>query len=1219
MINKTNAMSRFFAAGFLILLIWQLSACQFAPATRESNAQTTTVQVADPEKYNAAQAIVNDGNKLFMRGAYDAALAKANESLGVYETFEGYYLKGTVLYRQGKARESLQAYEKAEKLNPTDQQLLLTMGTVYTSIGELEPAQQRYLKLHGTYPDDPVYAFKVGTTYKNMRDYPKAYTYLKKADVDGFQYRDQVYLQLGDVCLELKKFNESEEYFAKAKQLNPALSDAARGGEASQLGRKLDEGNTAFSQGDYETALRHFNEAKRMAPDQAVPYLLAGSTLLAMERNEEARDNLVKAVEIDPRNPRGYSLLGSAYHQLRNYRLALKTLDTGLEIAPENYEMHNKRGLVYKDREELRKAIDSFYRSVQIKSDYVPGRTNLAFALLEDGRYADARREFEEASRLDPGNDELKKGSQLVEIYTRLDRGDRFVRNGRFQEALAEYEAAREIRDDQPVVYNSLGRAELARRNYRGAEANFQKALALDDKNVPALQGLIRVYSATRQRAQEQQTLARLQELTRNDITAAITLGRTKEDAGNWQEAERYYQELLKAQPEEKAVRDRLGYVYYNMGLEENRRERFQPALNYFEKAEEFNPQIPELPETLQVVRENIEYAAELPKLKRAEDHFRRGEFRAALPIFEDVYTRLQRSLILVKIANCYIALGEEQKGIQMLEDATRSGTTDVEISEAIYNHMLRKGDVQKARDGFQEIVNRDPSAYYSWYKLGVIDLMRKEFSQAIENFSRALIYKPDFAVGYIARGVALYENGDKEKARLEFEEALRQDRQASLASFNLGVFFFNENMVDRAKSVFEELLKEQPRFTDPRFQLSYIYFKQNNLEQAEKEIRECIRISPEARYYNALAEIYEKSYEDSRTPANAQKLRETYSEIIQRFPDSEYARRSREQMRTVMPDMRIVQPYPLPAAVRSEPVLYNSEFLLIEPRRVRAVDAGSKQVRWEAGFGADPMDILADHAVFTLFPSKVVLLDATNGERLGEFAVDTGGDANARLVGAFESIGVIGSRVVGRNRLPVLRVYDADGHLKFEDQAPSATTTYAYHGDTFIRLERAGNTIKMNRLAADGTAGSQSSIAFRGLATMPTLQTAAGKLYLYDGNELIIVSTQDLSETARLTLPAGTPRVDVTPGGRILVPAANEMTVYNSAGEQEARLRLPDTMRSRASFRANGEDRFLYVARDGKLYQMNTEGQTLWSVEIPAGSRPPRGSQVEEAFSVFY
>ncbi|MEQ9366013.1 MAG: tetratricopeptide repeat protein, partial [Leptospirales bacterium] len=176
-------------------------ACLLTPPARMSSAQSEDLsQIKDPVQYRKAREMVNAANRLYLRKRYPEALKLARESIAVHETFEGYYLIGTVLYQQNKTSESLEAYLKSEEINPKDQQLLLTLGTVHTALGDLNEAQTRYSRLHETYPNDPVYAYKVGTTYKNLREYEKADVYLKKADVKGFKHLDQVYIQLGDVA-----------------------------------------------------------------------------------------------------------------------------------------------------------------------------------------------------------------------------------------------------------------------------------------------------------------------------------------------------------------------------------------------------------------------------------------------------------------------------------------------------------------------------------------------------------------------------------------------------------------------------------------------------------------------------------------------------------------------------------------------------------------------------------------------------------------------------------------------------------------------------------------------------------------------------------------------------------------------------------------------------------------------------------------------------------
>ncbi|MCR9144646.1 MAG: tetratricopeptide repeat protein [bacterium] len=1213
------------------LLAAVLGPACLTPPARMSSAQSQDLsKIKDPVKYQKAQEMVNAANRLYLRKRYPEALKLARESIEVHETFEGHYLIGTVLYQQNKTEESLDAYLKSEALNPTDQQLLLTIGTVYTALGDLGEAQKRYLRLHETYPEDPVYSYKVGTTYKNLRDYEKADTYLKKAEVKGFKHLDQVYMQLGDVALELKQYEASEEYFKKARAINPKLKDAAKGGQASRMAAKLEEGNTAFRAKDYDTALVHFNAAKKLGPGQAAPFILSGSTYLVTEKYDLARKDLLKATELNPADPKGYSLLGSAYHKQKNYRSALSTFERGLKVAPESFEMLNKQGLVLRDREETSRAIDSFSRAVRIQPDYLPARLNLAYTLLDDRRYVDARREFETAQKIAPKDSEVARGTQLVEIYTVLDRGDRFFKERRFSQALTEYRKALKIRSDIPIVYNSLGQTEIARKKYSPAEGHYKKALTLDANNIPALQGLLRVYSVQRKPTQERETLARLQKLTRNDITAAITLGRIKEDAGKLAEAEKYYLGLMKSNPDAKPLKRRLGYVYYKQGLALNKRENYKGALGKFEKAEKFNPEIPQLPETLKVVRENIQYASLLPRLKKAERLFSQARYREALPLYERVYKELKRPLILVKIANCHISLGDEQKGLAMLENAEKeSPAGDVEVSEAIYNYLLQKGKVDRARAGFQRIVETHEDAYYSWYKLGVIDLMKKEPKAAVTNFNRSVIYKPDFAVGYIARGVALYETGAKDRARLEFEEALKRDREAVLASFNIGVLFYNEDMLDKAKKIFLDLAKEFPEYCDPRYQLSYIYFREGDLDAAEKEVNYCLKRNEEARFHWALAQIRAKRYEKTKSPTDANAARAVYRDIIAKYPTSSYTEESRQALRKISPDSRIVQPYALRGNSRKAPLLYNGNLLLVEVGRLVAYDSSGKKERWSVKTPSPVVDIYADHLLHVLSADgKVSLYELSAGARLAEFQAPAG----ARyLTGSYNRIGVGYLSGKGAAARSGLAVFDRSGsELARYADAPAASRFHSL-GGSFLRVDRVGNNAVVNVLPAPGAADSGAGslkVPFARLRALPQIEDDGRSLYLFapgDRVAIVNVGADRKAELAgRVTVPRSTARVELQrrKDGKtqILVPAPSNVTVYDTSGKQLRRIALPKPLASQFSLRALPDDRLLYLGTDGRMRSVDFNGKEQWQLKLPTTrARTPRGARVEEAYSIYY
>lgn len=1189
-----------FAAGLL------LGACAIFQPARQSTAATATLSVQDPVKYRAAKLELRKAERYFSRRAYKQAMAATDQSLEIYETFEGYYLRGAIQYQQGQAQPAIKDLEKAELRKADDQQLLLTMGTVYTALGDLESAQQRYIRLHEQHPRDPVYAYKVGTTYKNLRKYPEAYAHLKKADIPGFRYLDQTYLQLGDVCLELKKYGESKEYFVRARKLNPKLKSAGDGSKASDMAQLLDLGNQAFQKKDYNAALAHYESARKANPGSSAPYLLSGSAYLAVANYTGAEAQIKQALKRDAANPRGYSLLGSAYHKQRKYNEALSAFDRGIQIAPENFEIHNKIGLVHRERGEYSKAIAAHHKALQIKPDYVSARTNLAFALLDDGRYVDARREFHTAARAAPDNAELQKGARLVDMYIQLDRGDRLYQSRNYRPAAAAYEKALQIGPDQPVVYNSKGRLAFARKRMAPAEAAFLKALSLDKNSVPALQGLLRVYARQRNRTRERATLLRLQKLTKNDLTAALTLGRIKEDEGKLREARAYYIKLLKTRPDAQALRHRLGYVYYKQGQKQNDRQNFKGALPLFEKAKQYNDQIPQLPETMQIVRENIKYARLLPQLRQAERLFGQARYREALPVLNRVYARLKRPLILTKIANCYIALGQEDKGIQLLENFKGEGADQVPIAEAIYSHLLNKGQSDRAQAGFKEIVKNHSTAYFSWYKLGVIDLKKRKYGSALQQFDQALIHKPDFLVGYVARGVALYEQGNKERARLEFEEALKRDTKSDLASFNLGVLFFNDGLVDRALKIFHELKKANPHNLDARYQLSYIYFQKEEMPAAEKELEACLKVRREPRFYHGLARIYEKKYQQSRNPADTRRLRDLYTTLVKEYPDTAYAEESRARLRTIMPDSRVVQPYPALHKNVSKPFYYNGTVIFTQKTQIVAMDSARKQKLWTLRLPTPALQILADQVLHVLLRQSIWLVDPHQGKVLDKIQLEKPAMA---LVGRYNQLGVVQA-----GRAPVLTVMDRRGR-KLAATTPLARSRYFFAGKHFYQLLPTARQVALTRLDAELKVDKKIQLNFNRSRARPRVKVTpdGSRLVLYlPGSKLFVVDT-NLELEGSMQLPSTAVEVYVGLDRKLAVPEASRLQLYDYSGKKAAVIRLPVPMASRMSLQLLKQS-FLYVGSDRYVRRVDLQGKQLWKVAIPRRKR--RG---DEAYSIYY
>ncbi len=1209
MVQKTIAVSI-----VTILSIFSLYNCSSFGGKKSQVQFKDNLTITDQAAYKKALRLASLANQAAMRDKMATAIKMAEDSLAIHDNFEAYYIKGTVLYRLNKPDEAMEAYRKAEDIRPYDQQLLMSIAVVELGRGNTRNALERYKKLHENYPDEPVYAFKVGTTYKLLNDYESALTYLKKAEVEGYAQLDQVYIQLGDISLELKEYEDSEKYFARAKELNPGLDVEELGGVNTRVARMLEEGNSAMEDGRFEEAASKFEQASNIAPTSPGPFLLTGAAYLSLMNYEAAVTPLKKAIQLNPENPEGYSLLGSAYYKKEDFVSARKVFETGIEISPESYELYNKLGLLLRDSGELRSAIDSFRKSVKINDAYVPGRVNLGYAYMDDHRYVDARRHFETILDRDSGHEEAKKGIKLLSIYKILDRGDRELRESTPQKARKIYESAYKIDDSFPLTRNAVARTYFAQKKYDRAEKLFLKALEADPDNIPALQGLIRTYSKLGRRSKKNAIVSRLGNLTRKNVLAAITLGRIKEDEGKLDEARKYYLSLMDQYSKNEAVRARLGFVYYKMGVKANNAMDYRNALSYFEKANEYNSGIPMIKETLSTVRENIQFERFVPDIERGETLYARGRYGEALAVYEKVYPQMKKSLILVRIAECYMAMEQEDRGVRLLEQASENDPDDVEIAEAINTYLLKSGDLDRAKKGFERIIQNKENAYYSHYKLGVIQLREGKEEDAIESFTRALIFRPDFKIAHVTRGVAFYAIGKDDMARQEFEEAIRMNDDSPLPHYNMGVMLFNDGILDRAEKTFNQVLDRFPDFNDARYHLSYIYYSRGEFPRAETLMKETIERQPAVRYYSALAQIYEKEYAKRAIPAIALKLQTVYRDILTKFPSTEIADRSRVKLQKLNPDMKILQPYPIEKSADQPPILANGDLIYSDGQKIICLNSTAKKPRWVVDTHSPVRDILVDRAVHVLVPGKVLIYDSLEGLQISEFVVPVEGK---RLIGEFNKIGVESSGPVTR-----LTVFDIEGVARIDREGSRNDRFYYFKGSFYRMSQKPGHKYEMQRL--DKTLAGDSV-----KSEIVTEGAPAGevKVFLRDDNLFLFFPARKLVVLNAKTM-GPVKDIDLKPENRIILPSSatdktilpesDQLIVYDEDGQIDETVKLPVPAYSLSSVAEKRDGRLIYVGRDRKVRMIDMEGESKWSVNVPSVS-VPAGKNIRAAYTLYY
>ena len=132
----------------------------------------------------------------------------------------------------------------------------------------------------------------------------------------------------------------------------------------------LELGKSYFAEGKYEPALKNYDPARQLQPNDPDVYYEMGRTLSLLQRPAESIESFRRAIQLKPDYWEAHYCLGG-------------------ELALQG---------------EIPEAKSEFETVIQLQPGYAPAHLNLGVAFMKQNQLNDASREFQETLQLDPGN-----------------------------------------------------------------------------------------------------------------------------------------------------------------------------------------------------------------------------------------------------------------------------------------------------------------------------------------------------------------------------------------------------------------------------------------------------------------------------------------------------------------------------------------------------------------------------------------------------------------------------------------------------------------------------------------------------------------------------------------------------------------------------------------------------------------------------------------------
>jgi eukaryotic-like serine/threonine-protein kinase len=140
-------------------------------------------------------------------------------------------------------------------------------------------------------------------------------------------------------------------------------------------------------------ATESVRQAENRYPDLPQVHRIAGLMKYDAGRYEQAIEEYLRAIELDPTNGDAYRRIGEAYQHNNQPEKALAAFHRAIEADPKQYRNHRDLGTFYYDRGDYEEAVKHFGKAVELAQDEPFIRFSLAAAHINLGQFGPAEHE----------------------------------------------------------------------------------------------------------------------------------------------------------------------------------------------------------------------------------------------------------------------------------------------------------------------------------------------------------------------------------------------------------------------------------------------------------------------------------------------------------------------------------------------------------------------------------------------------------------------------------------------------------------------------------------------------------------------------------------------------------------------------------------------------------------------------------------------------------
>ncbi|MCP9439584.1 MAG: tetratricopeptide repeat protein [Nitrospira sp.] len=545
------------------------------------------------------------GRSLINERRYQEGIVELKKLLALDPTDPGVYIELSRAYFFANDRASAEAIlRQGLTANPSSLDLPLAMGDLHLSSGKPDQAESMFKRVVDIAPDNEPARLRLATFYQLTNKPAEAEAVLQQWAA-AYPQDERPHVHLGDFFTSLGVRDKALASYQQALQVNATsavardklislLLDLGKTNEAEPQIKSILEKNArdlsgrffnarlSLAKGKVDEAITLFQTLANEEAQFAPAHYFLGIAYLRNRQIPQARAAFTQAVKLNPAMPEARTALAELFLNEGSFDLALEHAQAAVQLNPRNVSAAFIAGDAY-----LRKG--DFAKSKQVyqaignalpKEALVPYRLGLVARAEKNDAKAIAY--FEEALALKPGAIEpiVQIAAIKVAQGKPVEGRERLLR----QMAAAPQSAQHE---------NLLGELWLATQNLDQAEKSFKKAIELDNSLLVAYMNLGQLYYQTEKIDQAAAEYQAVVDKEPQAIQAHMMLGVIHEQKREYEKAKARYEKILAMNHKFAPAANNLAWLLVEQGG------NLDVALNYAQTAREQQPNDPAIADTI--------------------------------------------------------------------------------------------------------------------------------------------------------------------------------------------------------------------------------------------------------------------------------------------------------------------------------------------------------------------------------------------------------------------------------------------------------------------------------------------------------------------------------------------------------------------------------------------------------------------------------------------